>query len=192
MPKGDILVAAGDICPYGSMEDVKWFARWIAKQPYKYKILIAGNHDKPFEKQNDLARALTASEAPGIHYLQDSPIKIEGILFYGSPWTPTFMDWHFMADRGVPIRAKWEKIPKGTDVLITHGPPATILDNVNGTPQGCSDLFERVMQVKPTYHIFGHIHEGYGRIQREGTTFVNASICSERYVPENAPVILEI
>ncbi|MDP2877640.1 MAG: hypothetical protein Q8O00_15735 [Holophaga sp.] len=46
--------------------------------------------------------------------------------------------------------------------------------------------------MKPRLHIFGHIHDGYGFIQKDGTTYVNASVCDEEYKPLNLPLIVEI
>ncbi|MCK4490026.1 MAG: hypothetical protein KAU23_07180 [Anaerolineales bacterium] len=48
---------------------------------------------------------------------------IDGTKFYGSPWQPWFYDWAFNLQRGPEIRSKWELIPEGIDILITHGPP---------------------------------------------------------------------
>jgi len=57
--------------------------------------------------------------------VQDSSINIEGIKIYGSPWQPSYHDWAFNLERGEAIRKKWDLIPGDTDVLITHGPPAS-------------------------------------------------------------------
>jgi hypothetical protein len=35
-------------------------------------------------------------------YLQDQACTIEGIRFYGSPWTPEFNEWTFNLPRGTP------------------------------------------------------------------------------------------
>jgi len=192
VPAGDALIVAGDICPQGTLQDIKKFCAWLQKQPCKYKIVVAGNHDKPFELENQLARKLLTKEAPEIIYLQDNVVEIEKVKFYGSPWTPTFMNWYFMADRGAAIQKKWAAIPKDIDVLITHGPPATILDGVRGIPLGCDDLLKKVQQINPQYHVFGHIHEGYGTTIRNGTTFINASVCDGRYRPINKPVVFSL
>ncbi len=89
------------------------------------------------------------------------------------------------------MRQKWDQIPDDIDVLITHGPPLEIQDrNMQGENVGCKDLLERVLQVRPKYHVFGHIHAAYGMNYwlLEGTTFVNASVCDEGYLPTNRPV----
>ncbi len=192
IPAGDVLLVAGDICSHGLLAEIKEFGTWLLEQPCKYKIVVAGNHDEPFQSEYASALQTISQDNPAIIYLQDSSIKIEGITFYGSPWTPTFMRWFFMADRGETIREKWAKIPDNTDVLITHGPPATILDNVGGFPEGCLDLLERVLQVNPKYNIFGHIHEGYGSIRRDNTIFINASMCDGLYRPINKPVVFNL
>lgn len=192
IPAGDVLVVAGDICPFGTLVEIKEFGNWLREQPCKHKIVVAGNHDAPFEHEQELAQDALIGGVPGIIYLQDSSVKIDDVKFYGSPWTPTFMDWHFMADRGAPIRGKWEMIPEDTDVLITHGPPSTILDKVRGVPLGCHDLLEMVLRIRPKYHLFGHIHQTYGTTRRNGITFINASVCDGRYRPVNEPIVFDL
>jgi Icc-related predicted phosphoesterase len=85
-------------------------------------------------------------------------------------------------------------IPADTDVLITHGPPYGILDEVQRDPRpvGCRDLMRRIEAIRPRVHIFGHIHEGYGQIEQNGTVFINASVLDVRYQPVNAPVVVEV
>lgn len=192
IPAGDVLVVAGDICPFGTIEEIKEFGIWLREQPCRHKIVVAGNHDAPFDHEHELAQDALTGGAPGIIYLQDSSVKIDDVKFYGSPWTPTFMEWHFMADRGAAIREKWAMIPEDTDVLITHGPPATILDKVRGIPLGCDDLLETVLRIRPKYHLFGHIHEEYGMTRRNNTTFINASICDGRFRPVNEPIVFDL
>jgi Icc-related predicted phosphoesterase len=191
VPSGDVLIVAGDICSYGTLAEVEEFGFWLQEQPCTHKIVIAGNHDKPFQSEKESAILALTQADPGIIYLQDSSVNIEGITFHGSPWTPTFMNWYFMVDRGLAIREKWAMIPENTDVLITHGPPATVLDNVRGISEGCVDLLERIIQIRPKYNVFGHIHEGYGSLMRGNITFFNASLCDGRYRPINKPVVFE-
>jgi hypothetical protein len=74
-------------------------------------------------------------------------------------------------------RRLYARIPENTDVLITHGPPFGILDfdPQTGSHEGCHELLETVMGVRPKLHVFGHIHAAHGVFQKEHTTFVNAS-----------------
>jgi len=125
----------------------------------------------------------------GITYLQDSGCEIEGVKFWGSPWQPWFFDWAFNLERGEQLRRKWALIPDDTDVLITHGPPAGILDLCpDGRRVGCGDLRLRVEQIEPMAHIFGHIHHSAGQVEPlvgRRTRFINAAICDESYLPTN-------
>jgi len=142
---------------------------------------------------------------PDVIYLQDSGCEIEGLRFWGSPWQPWFMDWAFNLPRkGEKLRAKWNLIPMDTDVLITHGPPYGVLDEVRprmtawGPAEegsghlGCEELAIRLAAVRPRVHVFGHIHDGYGIHKQAGTTYVNASICTEEYRPTNPPIVIDL
>lgn len=51
------------------------------------------------------------------------------------------------------------RIPRETDVLITHTPPRYHLD----LNLGCAALLKEIWLVKPRLHVFGHIHSGHGR-----------------------------
>lgn len=173
------------------MSELLDFNAWLESLPHKHKIVIAGNHDWCFEQEEnaDKAKAILTAAT----YFQDSGVEINGVYFYGSPWQPAFMDWAFNLERGKPLHEKWENIPSKTDVLITHGPPMGILDKtITDETVGCFDLMERVNKVKPRYHVFGHIHEGYGQMDKGGTVFINACICTERYKPVNNPIVFDV
>ena len=86
----------------------------------------------------------------------------EQIKIWGSPYTPEFMNWAFMGTPSV-LTGIWAHIPENLDILITHGPPFRIMDRtMDGFEVGCPHLLKRVRMIQPKYHIFGHIHEGYG------------------------------
>ena len=190
VPDGDILIHAGDATIRGTVDEVAAFNRWFKRLPHKYKIFVAGNHDWLFELDNEQARSLLD---PTIIYLQDSSVEIDGVSIYGSPWQPRFFDWAFNLDRGEQMAEKWAMIPDEIDILITHGPPHGILDRTpNGDYAGCEELNKRIEQVRPAVHVFGHIHLGYGTLQRDGTRFVNACICDEEYAPSNAPIVVDM
>lgn len=191
LPDGDVLVIAGDVCAYGRLSEIEQFHQFVKKQSHPYKVMIAGNHDWPFSRQPD-ADEIKALKRDVI-YLQDSGCEIEGVKFWGSPWQPEFFGWAFNLYRGKPLAEKWAMIPTDTDVLITHGPPYGILDEVpSGEAVGCEDLANELIRVKPKLHVFGHIHHTYGMKIYENTVYVNASICTERYLPYNPPIVVEI
>lgn len=189
--KCDILIHAGDFTSVGKIHEIMNFSDWLSKQPATYKIVIAGNHDLTFERAGPLAIEALKEKCPDVIYLQDNEVTIDGKRIYGAPWQPRFFDWAFNLDRGADIKRKWDLIPNGIDILITHGPPHGILDIVKDNPSrliGCEELYKAVERVKPKYHIYGHVHDSYGLLSTEYTTFINASICTEEYKPLNKPI----
>ncbi|MGC2234914.1 MAG: metallophosphatase domain-containing protein [Pyrinomonadaceae bacterium] len=190
VPDGDILIHAGDATIRGTTGEIALFNEWFANLPHKNKIFVAGNHDWLFETNTAAARKLLDDK---IIYLQDSSIEIENFRIYGAPWQPRFYDWAFNLNRGGEMAEKWKLIPRDVDILITHGPPNGILDQ---TPQGdfagCEELRRRVEEISPKAHIFGHIHSGYGREEKFGVKFVNASNCDESYAPSNPPIVFDL
>jgi Icc-related predicted phosphoesterase len=185
---GDLLIVSGDFTFTGTVQEISKFNYWLEYQKYKYKIVIAGNHDLMFEDDPGLARSLLTSAT---HYLNDDECEIEGLKFWGSPITPWFNDWAFNR-YSWNIGRHWDWIPSKIDILITHGPPFGILDTMDGKHLGCPLLLEKVKKVKPKYHIFGHIHEGYGTYEEDGIKFINAALMNGQYKFVNKPIRIEL
>lgn len=186
---GDLLLVCGDLTARDLPKQMAEFILWLKDQPYRKKILIAGNHDGFIYKNLDWYSSWTND----FIYLEDSGIEFEGLKVWGSPWTPTFLNWHFMKDRGDPIKEKWDLIPEDTDILITHGPPFGVQDFVNKRTgcQGCEMLRDAILRIMPRLHVFGHIHESPGVCAFNGILCVNASIMDEHYRPKNKPIRIE-
>jgi Icc-related predicted phosphoesterase len=190
VPDGDVLIHAGDATFEGEAQEVRAFSAWFGALPHEHKIFVAGNHDFGFQFQRSAAVGLLPA---GCHYLEDSGVEINGVRFWGSPWQPWFLSWAFNLPRGEALKKHWDLIPAGTDVLVTHSPPYGIHDWVeSGEHVGCEEMLKAVRRVRPAFHVFGHIHGGYGIKTKNGTTFINASICDEGYQPVNAPIVFEI
>lgn len=190
LPKGDILIHAGDLCNKGEKSEVLDFLHWFEKQNFEHKIFIAGNHDFFFEREKQ--SAIEKLLPPGIIYLNDNGVTIEGINFWGTPVTPWFFNWAFNKRRGAEISRHWDMIPDNTDVLICHGPAYGILDSVvNGAHVGCKDLLKKVIALKPNLVIHGHVHESFGTLKYNGIKFLNASQLNESYELVNKPLVSE-
>lgn len=185
LPLGDMIIHCGDISPEGTIAEINGFLDWFYGIPYKYKVLIAGNHDWLFETSSHLAKSMIPE---GIIYLEDNMVEIEGIKIYGTPVSPPFCEWAFNRGPSQIIRY-WEKIPSGLDILITHCPPYGILDYVDyeGDGVGCKLLREELDRIRPRFHCFGHVHERYGTLKTDETTFINASVLNGEYVLTNKP-----
>lgn len=196
VPDGDLLAHAGDLTIEGRPGEVARELDVMAALPHAYKVLVAGNHDWLFQKEPGIARAMCQER--NITYLQDSYTEIGDLSVFGSPWQPAFGDWAFNLPRGEALAERWRAIPQSLDLLITHGPPFLVLDEVKFSSEdgfkskGCRDLAVQVAKKKPRLHLFGHIHEGYGQKEINGTKFVNASICDSGYRAVRDPVVVEL
>lgn len=182
IPNGDILIHSGDFTIKGTRKEAESFNEWVGKLPHKHKIVIAGNGDSIME-QPDSEKILT-----NVIYLQEKMIEIEGLKIYGTPITPRHSNTAFNRTRGDEIQKSWDTLPSEIDILITHCPPYTKLDN----GFGCQNLIHHVLDIKPMIHCFGHIHEGHGVLKEKFTTFVNSAILNEEYRFVNKPIVLEI
>ncbi len=195
IPDGDILVHSGDLCRYGSRDNVDEFSEWFASQPHEHKVVIAGNHDAALQKYLGYGQIFTVK---GIHYLEDTGVEIEGLKFWGSPWTLPFQSWSFMLEEEGLTR-KWSLIPADTDVLITHGPPAGVLDltDLEGVLAGSLTLGYRIDSLtnfyeRPLVHIFGHIHERNGIYFAGEYRAYNVSILDFKYNVTWEPTVIEL
>ena len=157
LPSADVVVHSGDISHNGTEEEVLDFLNWMIELPYKHKIFVTGNHDLC------LWDAEGIEELPNnIHFLQDKAITIDGVKFFG-------LAYNHLEDM----------IPNNVDIVITHEPPVMILDESANTHWGNAPLRNRIFEVKPHYHLFGHAHESYGIQKQENIVFSNASLLNE-------------
>src|SRR6478736_5626566 len=157
------------------------FFNWFSELSIPNKVLIAGNHDIHLTKQYIKDKVKEA----GIIYLEDDYFTLNSIKIFGSPWTPRYGDWSFMKDRSKmdPI---WRHVEPDTDIWLIHGPPEGILDLTEDreyrlVQAGDISLYKRVMEKRPKYVVYGHIHDfktckNFGTLKRDfGTTFMNVS-----------------
>jgi predicted MPP superfamily phosphohydrolase len=131
-PEGDILVHAGDMTSYGTSKELDRFVDWVEhKAPYQKVVVVAGNHDHAFARDNQ--RALKSRK---ITYLEDSGCEIsdDRIKFYGSPWTFNNLykecEWAFGQRSELGLYSKWKMIPDDIDILVTHSPPSSVTRHI--------------------------------------------------------------
>lgn len=195
MPRGDVLVIAGDICAYGTIMEVVEFNAWLGTLDYQKVLLVPGNHDAP------LADPFIRQVLSNATLLIDEGAEFEGVKFYGTPWVTIFGDWEFQLPEE-ELERKYAQIPDDTDVLITHMPPRGINDLVLNRATyinvGSESLLSRVNQLSAgslKLHCFGHLHEPKNKkwnIQRQGTAFANVSVLDERYRLVTQPKVFEL
>tara|TARA_R110002167_G_scaffold207960_1_gene412016 strand:- start:218 stop:883 length:666 start_codon:yes stop_codon:yes gene_type:complete len=193
VPDGDVLVHCGDAMNRGISSELCDFAVWFNEFPHEHKIYVPGNHDHYFAENLTLSKEILNNHITSeVTVLVDEEVVIDGLKFYGSPWTRQFYTWAFMKDEK-ELKDVWATIPNDTDILITHGPPKSILDiNDEGQRCGSKSLRDKVWEVKPLIHAFGHIHEAYGVMNSTHTKFLNLSVCNRKYQPVNKPVVVDI
>ena len=161
LPKGDVLLHAGDVCNQGDKNHIEDFLEWIKDLDFEHKILIRGNHDIDLKTKTSL---LDLEMPKGVIQLDHSGVEINDIPIWGIPFP---LNWRSRT---------WNTIPNNTQILMTHQPPYSILDNPPYSPSiGNKKLLEKVKTIQPKVHLFGHIHASYGKKETENTLFLNAS-----------------
>jgi Icc-related predicted phosphoesterase len=192
IPDVDIVIFSGDCSnpsnPYYNEPEVRKFIEWFGGLKIPHKIAIGGNHDTSIEKR--LVRLEDFTKA-GIIYLENNSIEVSGLKIWGSPITPEFgVGWAWNRKREKMYKV-WDSIPDDTDIIVTHGPPKTIMDlsydkNYKLEFCGCSNLFKRVLTIKPKAVLFGHIHNNEGiynagirKILNLETIFSNGSVVTD-------------
>lgn len=169
VPDVDIIIHSGDCSntrdPHINANEVLAFLEWYSRLTAPIKILVAGNHDTSIERR--LIRRDQIADM-GIIYLENQtatiPYQGKDMHIWGSPYTPTFgNNWAFNIKRS-KINAVWDNMDEGVDIVVTHGPPKGILDRTlksMGVLEmvGCENLRKRILQTRPMYHLFGHVHD---------------------------------
>jgi Icc-related predicted phosphoesterase len=188
----DIACFTGDACVRNGKESsILAFIEWFGQQKATHKVMIPGNHDGPLVDPSERIRA--ALKRYQVTCLRDEECTIMGIKFYGSPWIPhrpRHRCSSFVVPRSQLIK-KWNAIPSDTQILLTHYPPYRIgdLNSLYYTSRenegGCVALFNTITyRLNLRYHIFGHVHAGYGiyHVQTNTKSFfcVNAAVYDDK------------
>ncbi len=203
LPQCDLLIIAGDVCPDGFGRQVAaetptlqqdWFDRevrpWLKQSPATHKVLTWGNHDWCGEACDFSADAPPAARTTALQIVIDQATTVsvgdQSIALWLSPWSNQFGYWSFMR-RPEELAEVYRAIPEGIDVLVSHQPPFGYGDEVPDfrsgrmSHQGSRELLAAIDRVKPKVLICGHIHEGHGQFERNGTRIFNVSVVDEHY-----------
>lgn len=195
VPEVDMVVHSGDATnskeSHTNGIELTNFLEWFSNLPIKHKIFVSGNHDVVTQRLRYWPKQISER---GITYLENNGTEIDGLKIWGSPYSPSFGEgwaWNIPRNKSSLL---WSQIPVYTDILITHGPPAGILDlsfRKNRLLENCGDtsLASAVMVKNVKVHLFGHIHNS-GKIVNSGVfkrclhdgriiTYSNGSVVSD-------------
>jgi len=194
LPAADIFVCTGDFtdngkhsCEWKAFDHVLRRVRDCGR--YRAIALILGNHEvfhlgyaHPASTQQDHQRILghlkakvttKSSESCEVHVLLAEEARLCGLRIYGSSWWPGRKYNGSLKSRG---HESLDQIPRGIDVLLTHGPPS----RYGGKRWAVPGLRDAVKRTQPGLHLYGHVHGGNNRgaAKKLGRTLtVNSAMC---------------
>lgn len=203
VPACDLLVVAGDICPdrFGPFLAIHrpetqraWFdatARpWLAAAPAPHKILTWGNHDWCGQACSFRRDSPENASAGAVQIIVDELTTIlcddTVVSIWATPWSNTFLNWAFMKSPAA-LEAVYAAIPADIDILVSHQPPYGCGD----LGLGSVELRAAIRRVKPKLVICGHIHDGFGRFDCEGSLVYNVSLVDDAYRVVREPTLID-
>lgn len=182
----DLVIFSGDcsesIVEHENEREIYYFMDWFSNLPAEKKIFVAGNHDLAIQSGRVPREAFLEYN---ITYLENDFTFYRGLQIWGSPVSP-----HFEARASafcVPrlkTEPVWQNIPSTADIVVTHGPPAGMLDlswGERGLEQvGDRYLAKYIRESNANLHLFGHVHDAqdlnnFGIRKKDGIIYSNAT-----------------
>lgn len=199
LPEGDILIHSGGFTVDGTAEEYAQFDDWLGsvKDLYHYRVVIAGMSDVK-ECGNDWD-FVKNSLPNATHVLCHSEATVLGMRIYGCPWHWAH-DFNYNIKLGAPSSSsgRFDEIPEGIHVLVTHGPSFGRMDLIGGewssTPSrrgaskdypgqsaqnqhtGSRELEEAIKTVRPGLHLHGQAADNRG-VSFPGQTPLTLNSC---------------
>jgi len=176
---GDVLIHCGDMFNLYNRSDVDFekIDDWFGRQNFDLILCIDGKHDFDLEERSKHL----ANPFKNAVVLNGDSYTYKGVNFFGAPWVPD-LDGHAYFVSNSDLKSKWAEIPNNTDVLITHTPPAGIMDkSSSGLKFGCPYLSTALDSLSPRLHCFGHVHASSGVLRKNDTMYINASMVNRKH-----------
>ncbi len=146
----------------------------------KHIFFIMGNDDGIIEggiKWPNIGKLLNINQ---------KKVKYKGYSFIGYQYTPPFLGGLYEKqeiEQLQDFKTLKSKIDDKT-ILVTHGPPAGVLDGQN---YGSTALKALVKERMPLLHLFGHVHQSFGR---EGNSINGAFPTARKFVDINLTTLV--
>ena len=162
LPKGDILIHAGDLTNNGQPSEIRRAIAWIREADYEHKVVVAGNHDccldsalssradQPIEREQDEVEDEEAAqlrrmlrEDDSITYLEHesrvATVKGVEIKVFGSPWSPASSSPSASPTSSSNQHAAFQYPPSQAQQLWSNIPSDTTLLITHTPPAGHLD-----------------------------------------------------
>ena len=154
--KVDVITISGDLTNFGTQKELQLIIKNLNCD--KTIVICLGNHDSD---GNSRKFKKFLSKYPKIHVLTDEYLEIDGIIFYGSPYTIRFKNWWFM-EKEQDLHKHFPK--EHCDIMICHQPPShpdiSTCDSAFGDLDiGSTDYTRLIKNSNMKYYITGHVHE---------------------------------
>lgn len=182
VPKGDILIIAGDLCHASTLNNYINFFSFLSEN-FQYIIYVPGNHEYYNNESNSLEEMdemiiLFLKQFENFIFLNNKSVLIENYLFTGSclwcepdvdppPWFKINMkkeDIKNYYNKSVEYLNNVSSFKPKNHIIITHYPPLYI-DNLEKKYEK-GDKYEKYYKNKdlnllsnPKYWIYGHNHK---------------------------------
>lgn len=191
LPEGDILIHSGGFTVDGTLEEFSQFDAWLSsvRDIYHYRIIVAGLNDVKLSGNDwDFVRENLPNAT---HVLCHSEAVVLGIRIYGIPW-----HWahepNYSIKPGAPssTSGRFNDIPDGIDVLVTHGPAFGKLDVLDSgfSPSskeskserlhtGSRELEDAIRHVRPGLHLHGLCAASRGMLSPHGYSPLTLNSC---------------
>ena len=217
--KFDLMLLPGDICPVWNHRrefQYNWlltdFVDWVKLLPFKNEyskvIFCGGNHDLKLEgiSKDEISKILDKAEGRLV-YLDNEEYIFEhhfddGIIecrIFATPYCKQFGNWAFMRSPEA-LERYYSFIPEGLDFLMSHDspdfPPIGVITEgtYKGIHAGNPQLAKAILEKKPKWCVFGHIHSGTHNVQvlvEEGINLTNVALLNEEYEPAYEKLVIE-
>jgi Icc-related predicted phosphoesterase len=196
IPDGDVFIHAGDLMRTGYPDDFARQLEWLRELPHNVKLFVPGNHD--FHLQVYPGPALQQLRDAGVWVIglpgNDSYATYtleNGMTVLGLPYVVNLPRWAFNSTEP-EIKKHLQKMGKH-DIVVSHTPPYSFGDNINGESRGIVEYRRYAVIHRPKHWISGHIHEGYGSRKNDfGTEFHNVAMCNRNYEHANSPMVIDL
>jgi Icc-related predicted phosphoesterase len=208
--EADVLVLAGDLTDYGTIEEARNLAKELAVNVKIPIVAVLGNHDFESGAEDEIQRILVDQ---GVCMLDGGTCEVQGVGFAGvigfaggfgrralGPWgEPIIKQFvHEAVNEALKLESALARLRTDKKIVIMHYAP--VQSTVEGEPceiypyLGCSRLEEPLTRYAVTAVLHGHAHNGAleGRTSTDVPVYNVAYPLMRKLTPQRPFRILEI